>query len=139
MEFTINLLPNQQCIHFIDRVMEAYMFTYNLPYEKEICFVVHELIINSVEAMEGAQIDETETIEITVSYKDEELVISVIDKAGGIPENDWDEVVQYDLENFEFSDRGRGLFFVRNMVDSLLFKYVSETKFLVQVSKKIAL
>ena len=52
MEFTLNVKPNMQAINFVDQVMENYMTVYNLPYQRELRFVVHELVINAVEAME---------------------------------------------------------------------------------------
>lgn len=139
MEFTLNLLPDQRCINFIDEIMNTYLTVYNLPHKRELCFVVHELIINAVEAMEKVKKSETESIQINVSQKNGEIIVTVIDHAGGIEEENWEDVFQFDLEKMTYSDRGRGLFFVKNMVDNIWFQHLSDTKFLVGISKKVTL
>ncbi|MEK4228004.1 ATP-binding protein [Solibacillus sp. FSL H8-0538] len=137
MEFTLNLVPNRQAISFVDQTMASYMSLYNLPSKRELCFVVHELVINAVEAMGNAKENTSEKIQIHVSQDDEEIKVIVIDHGKGIPETDWEEALKFDLGEISFSDRGRGLFFVKNMVDKIWFENLAETKFLVGVSKKI--
>ena len=137
MEFTLKVLPDQQAIYFVDQTMATYTNLYNLPSKKELCFVVHELIINAVEAMRHAEKSKTDTIQIHVSQNDGQIKITVMDHAGGIPEENWQDIFQFDLENLNYSDRGRGLFFVNNMVDEIWFEKVSDQTFLVGVSKKI--
>ena len=137
MEFTLNLVPNQQAICFVDETMASYTNLFNLPSKRELCFVVHELVINAVEAMTVAQLHKAAKIQVHVSQDDELVKITVIDQAKGIPEKDWEKVLQFNLEDSTYSDRGRGLFFVKNMVDEIWFENVSDTKFLVGVSKKI--
>lgn len=135
MELSIKLLPNQQSIHLIDEVMKTYTTMYNLPNKREICFVAHELVINSVEAMKQSQ--KNDEIEFQVTHIGEEIVITVTDYAGGIPEDKLKTLFEFKIEELITSDRGRGLFFVKNMVDKISFYQSSEMKFLVKVSKKI--
>ena len=137
MEFTLNLVPNQQAIYFVDETMASYTNLYNFPSKKELCFVVHELVINAVEAMRHAKLHEAAKIQVHVSQDDESVHVTVIDQAKGIPKQDWEKVLQFNLEDLSYSDRGRGLFFVKNMVDKIWFEDVSDTTFLVGVSKKI--
>ncbi|MFY0516728.1 ATP-binding protein [Lysinibacillus sp. UGB7] len=137
MEFTLNVKPNMQAIQFVDQVMENYMNVYNLPYQKELRFVVHELVINAVEAMNMNDAYAQEKIQVHVTQTNEEIKVTVMDEAKGIAENDWEKVFQFDLHDLTSSDRGRGLFFVKNMVDAIWFENVTETKFLVGISKKI--
>lgn len=137
MEFTLNVVPNQQAIFFVDQIMENYTKLYDLPNQRELRFVVHELVINAVEAMEKANLSSKEKIQVHVSQNDELIKVTVIDQAKGIPKNDWEKVLQFDLDNLTCSDRGRGLFFVKNMVDEMWFESISDTKFLVGISKKI--
>lgn len=136
MEFTLNVKPNMQAINFVDQVMENYMTVYNLPYQKELRFVVHELVINAVEAMEKKNTDSQEKIQVHVIQEDDEIRVTVIDDAKGIAVSDWQKVFEFDLHNLTSSDRGRGLLFIKNMVDSIWFENISETKFLVGISKK---
>ncbi len=137
MEFTLNVNPDTQAIAFIDQVMENYTSLYNLPYKRELRFVVHELVINAVEAMEKINTCSKKEIQVHVTQSNEEIKVTVTDEAKGIAENDWDKVLQFDLNEPDYADRGRGLLFVQNMVDHIWFENISETKFLVGISKKI--
>lgn len=139
MEFTLNVNPDTQAIAFIDQVMENYTDLYNLPYKRELRFVVHELVINAVEAMGKINTPVQKEIQIHVAQSNEEIKITVTDEAKGIDEKDWDKVLQFDLDKLDYADRGRGLFFVKNMVDHIWFENISKTKFLVGISKKIHL
>ncbi|MEK5333632.1 MULTISPECIES: ATP-binding protein [unclassified Lysinibacillus] len=140
MKFTLRVQANRQAVHFIDNVMENYTNIYSIPFSKELRFVLHELVINAIEAME--KIDTPSSygkIQIQVLQNDEEITLTVIDEAQGITENDLKKALQFDPNEhyYNYTDRGRGLFFVKNMVDSIWFKHISRTKFLVGVSKKI--
>ncbi len=139
MEFTLNVNPDTHAIAFIDQVIENYTNIYNLPYKRELRFVVHELVINAVEAMGKIEACTKKEIQIHVTQSLEEITITVTDEAKGIAESEWDSILQFDLNKLDYSDRGRGLFFVKNMVDHLWFENISETKFLVGISKKIHL
>jgi len=139
MEFTLNVNPDTQAIAFIDQVMENYTDLYNLPYKRELRFVVHELVINAIEAMGKINTPVQKEIQIHVAQSNEEIKITVTDEAKGIDEKDWDKVLQFDLDKLDYADRGRGLFFVKNMVDHIWFENISDTKFLVGISKKIHL
>ena len=110
MEFTLNVNPDTQAIAFIDQIMENYTNLYNLPYKREIRFVVHELVINAVEAMGKINIPTQKEIQIHVTQSNEEIKITVTDEAKGIDEKDWDKVLQFDLDKLDYADRGRGLF-----------------------------
>ncbi|MGE7672741.1 ATP-binding protein [Lysinibacillus sp. NPDC094403] len=137
MVFILNVNPDSQSIAYIDQVMENFTNVYNLPFKRELRFVVHELVINAIEAMEKIEPYSKKAIQVHVYRSNEEIKITVIDEAKGIAENDWDKVLQFDLNELDYSDRGRGLFFVKNMVDHIWFENISETKFLVGISKKI--
>ncbi|KOS63017.1 ATP-binding protein [Lysinibacillus agricola] len=137
MEFTLKVNPDTQAIAFVDQIMENYTNIYNLSHKRELRFVVHELVINAVEAMGKIDSCSKKEIQVYVSQSNEEIKITVIDEAKGIAENDLDNVLQFDLDELDYSDRGRGLFFVKNMVDHIWFENISETKFLVGISKKI--
>ncbi|MDQ0155423.1 ATP-binding protein [Robertmurraya andreesenii] len=130
MEITLSLLPNQKGITFVDQMIHTYMTVYDLPSKREICFVVHELMINAVEAMNETGNNEKKSIELQVFYLDGTMKITVIDSAGGIPNEHWEDFLQLDTDIITFSDRGRGLLFIKNMVDEIWFKNVSEEKFL---------
>jgi len=138
MEFTLRVQANLEAVHFIDTVMENYTNIYTIPFSREMRFVLHELVINAIEAMEKIDIAPPHnTIQIQVIHNDEEIKLTVIDEAQGITEDDLEKTLSFDLNEHNYTDRGRGLFFVKQMVDSMWFKHISKTKFLVGVSKKI--
>lgn len=139
MEFTLNLVPNQNAIFFVDETMKNYTNIFNLPSKKELCFIVHELVINAVEAMEFSSNSDTEKIQVTVSQDSDLVKVTVVDHGKGIPKDSWEDALKFNLDEIGFSDRGRGLFFVKNMVDEVWFENVSESKFLVGVSKRIGM
>lgn len=136
MEFRIEVSPNAQAIDFVDAVMKNYVETYELPCARELCFVLHEFVINAVEAMTEAGKPE-QLIEVHVVYDGTQIQMTVIDKADGIPEDQWQEVLTYNFEEMADSDRGRGLFFVQHMMDHIWFKHVAPNRFLVGASKKL--
>lgn len=136
MEFSIEVPPNQQAIQLVDAMMKSYVSTCDLPNSRELCFVLHELIINAVEAMEKAG-NHTQMIQVKVLQEHGQLQMTVIDAAEGIPQEKWQEALTYDLEKMADSDRGRGLFFVQHMVDRIWFEYITPNRFLVGVSKNI--
>lgn len=138
MEFTLRVQANMQAVHFIDKTMENYTTLYNVPFSRELRFVLHELVINAVEATEKSLHPLSHnTIQVKVTHNYEEIKLTVIDEAQGITENNLEKALQFDLNEHNYTDRGRGLFFVKQMVDSIWFKHISKTKFLVGVSKKI--
>lgn len=113
------------------------MEIYNYPNFREIAFVAHELVINAVEAMGKAQKSDKDKIQINFCHTDKEIKITVIDTAGGIPEEDWDDFLAMEMEEATFSDRGRGLFFIKHFVDKIWFDRLSGDQFLVGVCKKL--
>lgn len=137
MKLSIEIPANQQAIHLIDEMMKCYALTYDLPNQKELGFILHELVINAVEAMEKVGKSNEETIEVHIIHDWAYLQMVVIDQADGIPEEDWQEVLTYDIETMGDSDRGRGLFFIQHMVNQLWFEHVAPGKFLVGISKTL--
>lgn len=136
MKFSVEIAPSTQAVQLIDEMMKSYVTIYELPNARELCFVLHELVINAVEAMLQVELAKS-TIQVQVKLKEDELQMTVIDQAGGIPEEQWQEALTYDFETMSDSDRGRGLFFVQHMVDRIWFELDKPNQFLVKVSKKI--
>lgn len=138
MQFLVEVLPDERSIELVDSIMSNYVSTYNLPNQRELCFVLHELVVNAVEAMQKANKNE-QLIQVRVVQECEQLQMIVIDRADGIPKERWQEVLTYNLEEMIDSDRGRGLFFVQHMVDGIWFEQVAPEQFLVGVAKTIQL
>lgn len=138
MKFSIEIPPSMLAIQLIDEMMKSYVTIYNIPKSRELCFVLHELVINAVEAM--LQVEKQKSkMQVQVELNEDELQMRVVDQAGGIPEDQWQEVLTYDFEVMSDSDRGRGLFFVQHMVDRIWFEFAKPNEFVVNASKKIML
>ncbi|PIC79998.1 ATP-binding protein [Sporosarcina sp. P18a] len=135
MEFKFAITPSQQSVLLIDQLMESYSELYSIPCAREICFVMHEMVINAVEAMEKE--GRSESIEVHMRNEDEQLRITVSDFAKGIPEEQWPVVLDRSADGDSFCERGRGFLFIQHMVDQLWFEQVSDAQFLVGVEKKI--
>ncbi|MFF5994562.1 ATP-binding protein [Lysinibacillus sp. KU-BSD001] len=137
MELLLSVEPNQQAIQFVDQKITTFADMYGIPIKRELCFVVHELVINAVEAMQQVQFTNVKKIEIHVT-KDEDLVqVTVTDESGGIPKDKCERILATNFEDVDFSDRGRGFLFIKNMVDEVWFEHLSDNRFLVGIKKKI--
>ncbi|WP_431030312.1 ATP-binding protein [Lysinibacillus sp. LZ02] len=137
MELLLSVEPNQQAIQFVNQTITTFAEMYEIPTKRELCFVVHELVINAVEAMKQMQFTDVKKIEIHIT-KDKDLVkVTVTDEAMGIPEEKWDSILAANFEDVDFSDRGRGFLFIKNMVDEIWFEHLSDNRFLVGIQKKI--
>lgn len=135
MEMMLHVAPCQQSIFFIDQVMVNYTELYSIPNAQEICFVTHELIINAVEAMNKA--NRQEDIQLHILWHDAQIQITVTDFAEGIPPEEWQSIIEPNLEEMSFSDRGRGFFFIAHMVDQLWFEQLATSQFLVGIKKSL--
>lgn len=138
MNIAIEIPPTQDGIRLIDEMMQSYVEIQKLPHARELCFVLHELVINAVEAMTKVSEHERDCIQVKIEKTNVTINMCVIDFADGIPEDSWEQVLTYDLEAMgDKFDRGRGLFFVQHMVDNIWFEYVAPKQFLVGVSKSL--
>ena len=137
MELLLNVEPTQQSIHFVDQTITIFTEMYEIPNKREICFVVHELIINAVEAMQQMEFTEVKEIIVHVIKEADVLKVTVTDEAMGIPEEKWSYILEANFEELDYSDRGRGFLFIKHMVDELWFENLSNNRFLVGVKKKI--
>lgn len=135
MELQLAIKPDEQSVYFADHMMENFAAFYELNEAKELCFVLHELIINSVEASVKAA--SGKNIEIALLYENSEITMTVTDSAGGIPEEQWAVVTDLNVMDLSFSERGRGFLFIQHMVDQLWFENLDDGQFTVGVKKKL--
>lgn len=136
MKLIFQLTSDQRAIHFIDEVMNNFVNLYQLPQGRELCFAVHELVINAVEVMKKSE-KEKDTITVTIIHKNDRVIVTVLDRGMGIEEQTISKILELDSQNISFSERGRGLFFVQNMVDKLWFENQKNEFFLVGISKSL--
>lgn len=126
-------VPNKQSIFLMDQMVENFTRLHDLRCAREINFVVHELIINAAEATENAGL--TQHIQLSIVMATTEIIVTIIDCAGGIPEDQLAALTS-DRDPVEnFCERGRGFLFIRQMVDELWFEQLSSSQFLVGIRK----
>ena len=135
MELLLSVEPTQRSIHFVDQTITTFTETYEIPNKREICFVVHELVINAVEAMQQMQFTEVKEIIVHVIKDVDVLKVTVTDEAMGIPEEKWSCILEANFEELDYSDRGRGFLFIKHMVDEIWFENLSNNRFLVGIKK----
>ena len=111
------------------------MFLYGIPNKSDLSFVVHELVIHAVEAMQQMEFTEVKEIIVHVIKEADVLKVTVTDEAMGIPEEKWSCILEANFEELDYSDRGRGFLFIKHMVDELWFENLSNNRFLVGVKK----
>lgn len=137
MELLLNVEPTQRSIHFVDQTITTFTETYEIPNKRDICFIIHELVINAVEAMQQMPFTEVNEIVVHVTKDEDVLKVTVTDEAMGIPEEKWNCILEANFDELDYSDRGRGFLFIKHMVDELWFENLSNNRFLVGVKKKI--
>lgn len=135
MELLLSVEPNQQSIQFVDQTITIFADIYEIPNKRELIFVVHELVINAVEAMQQIQFTEVKEIEVHVKKEEDVLKVTVTDAAMGIPEEKWDCMLDANFDQLDYSDRGRGFLFIKHMVDEIWFENLPNNRFLVGVKK----
>lgn len=135
MELQLAVKPDERSVYFADHMMENFAAFYELNEAQELCFVLHELIINSVEA--SIETAGGKNVEIAVLYENSEITMTVTDSAGGIPEEQWAVVTDLNVMDLSVSERGRGFLFIQHMVDQLWFENLDGGQFKVGVKKKI--
>ena len=137
MELLLSVEPNQQSIQFVDQTITIFAEMYDIPNKRELCFVVHELVINAVEAMQQIQFTDVKEIKVHVIKDADVLKVTVTDEAMGIPEEKWDSILEANFEELDYSERGRGFLFIKHMVDEIWCENLSNNRFLVGVKKKM--
>ncbi|WP_176560080.1 ATP-binding protein [Brevibacillus dissolubilis] len=118
--------------------------TYQSTLEK-VCFAgrhalyvaVHEALINAIEATQQTYGEETrETVSLQMTASPAEVVIHIIDSAGGIPQDVLDRQYCTTLEDRLWEENGRGLLIMKQMADELWFEKTDDGRQLVGLRKR---
>lgn len=91
--------------------------------QREICFAVNEILINSIEATKNKTKDQEGNYFLTLSIQIVETSVEIVisDQAEGKPAEIETELNNKTFEDVLWQERGRGLLFVQNLVDELWF------------------
>ncbi|WP_456276071.1 ATP-binding protein [Bacillus sp. AK128] len=101
-------------------------------------FIVHELLINSLEATRQKYDEEASnySIKLKITSQQEAVEISVIDQAGGMRLEQIQNLDATCLEDLLYSECGRGLLMIKSMVDDMGMYYDRHGLFEVKVRKE---
>ena len=80
-----------------------------------LSFVLREAVLNAVEALANPQ----SMLKICITAETDALVIRVIDSGAGFVDGWQEHLAKLSMEDCLLSERGRGLLFIRNMVDEI--------------------
>ncbi|TXC91097.1 ATP-binding protein [Metabacillus litoralis] len=107
---------------------------YSCSLQEHICFITHELLVNSFEATINKYGDDAHQYNLyaEVEMKEDEYIIQISDECGGVPQ----EALTYDLEDFLHNERGRGLLLIKELVDSISFHREHEEELYTVLVKK---
>lgn len=138
MELKIKLPACEESIPFLRELVMHTLVLRNIRERKRIVFACNEAVMNSVQAMiEKGKMHKD--IVLHMKIYDSEIELNVVDYAGGIPEDTQKKLNQLTFTDMEDSIRGRGLLFIKNIMDELWFRYLENQGFLVGMRAKITI
>ncbi|WP_078553711.1 ATP-binding protein [Alkalihalobacterium alkalicellulosilyticum] len=124
-------------ISYFDQVIPYAIEQYVGEAQPHFSFAIHELLINSLEAVHtqfGKETSEEISVDVTVNEVD--MIVTVTDNAGGLSEEDLVNIHELRLEDIVFQERGRGLLMVKELVDKLTFSKEGEHRFSTKIRKR---
>jgi anti-sigma regulatory factor (Ser/Thr protein kinase) len=108
-------------IPLIDSLIEINIKSMHFFGYKKVCFAIHELVINSIEAMNKSnQYDKQITLTLVCNKK--HVFFSINDFGGGLPLNFLNNIHLNPLENMGLNESGRGLALVNIFAGKLKYK-----------------
>lgn len=130
LEFTLRCSAGPENIDILDGIVGMILDHEEMAHADRIGFAIHELIINSVEAMNGQPLLEADRIiKVKLILDKADCMFSINDRGGGLTESILDTMECETGEDFRegtdaMAECGRGLNLVRRWSDS--FQVLSE-------------
>ncbi len=128
-----------EMVEYLDQICEWTLSRINQVEHKKIVLAVHEAIINSVEAMKrryGERYYEKQ-ISMKIKVMSESIEIKVIDSAGGLPLEIQDKWKSKALEDLVWEEDGRGLLFMRHLMDEVWQDQDEDGRFITGLRKRV--
>ncbi|HEY9062938.1 MAG TPA: hypothetical protein VIO64_20940 [Pseudobacteroides sp.] len=120
-KLTLKCAAIPENIWLIDSLVELTIKSEHVFGYKKACFAMHELVINSVQAMsKNNKFNKQITIVLVCSKK--YIFFSINDFGGGLPLNILENISINPLDNMGLNESGRGLALVNLFVDKLKCK-----------------
>lgn len=127
-----------EMVEFLDQICEWTLSRYNQLESRKIALAVHEAIINSVEAMKRRYGDqENHLIAVKIQIQMEEIEVKIIDTAGGLPSEAQERLKNQDFDDIIWEEDGRGLLFMRHLVDEVWHGIDDDGRFVMGLRKRV--
>ncbi|KNY28804.1 ATP-binding protein [Pseudobacteroides cellulosolvens] len=117
-----------ESISLIDNIIELTIKKiHNYDYKK-ICFAIHELVINSIDAMSKNN-QSFKQISISLICSKKHVLFSINDFGGGLPSNILNKLHTNNLDSLGLNESGRGLAIIKMFVDNLTYNEENDGSF----------
>lgn len=130
MEINVTIRPNEQSVLYIQQLCQLTFEHYRVKdYHKE-CFLIHELVINAVEATRRKYAEESKYrfLNFRMQLVDS-LVVRMIDEVGGLSQQYLDALDPSRLyKDLLWAESGRGLLLIKEATEQMWYRKI-EGKF----------
>lgn len=128
-----------EMVEFLDQICEWTVMRVNQTESKKLVLAAHEAIINSVEAMRRCYSEtyQEKKISLKIYVKKDEIIINVIDSAGGIPLEVQNNLDKRCMEDIVWEEDGRGILFMRHLVDDVWQDNGEDGRFIMGLRKRV--
>ncbi len=134
-EICLKIQADKQYLKYIDDVLLQTLKLFNSDLASRFHFALHEIIINSIQAAERDNGKNDNTVIITVGKDNNEIRASVMDMFGGMKETK--EVSKKISKERIFEENGRGILFIKEIVDEYSWELDDNGSFTVHIVMKI--
>lgn len=138
IDIQIECIASIESIHYFNQLCERALDLMDCKEKQSVAFALNEAIINAVEATHkkfGIHTAETVIVQMKISL--DIVDIQVMDKAGGMSEEQIEIVMNKEFEDIGFADRGRGIIFMRKLMDQVYFERKDKDVFIVRLMKAL--
>lgn len=125
MEIDVTVSSTDEAIGYINQLCHLTFQHYNIKdYQKE-CFLIHELVINAIEATKRKYAEASKYRKLRFYLQLEEyLIVKMIDEVGGLSQGYLDALNPDQLQNMLWCESGRGLLLIKDAVEHMWYKKV---------------
>lgn len=126
MEINVTIPSTEEAIFYINQLCQLTFQHYNLKDFHKDCFLIHELVINAVEATKQKYADESKLrlLHFQLQLVDS-LVVKLIDEVGGLSQEYIDALDPSNLQNdLLWSESGRGLLLIKEAAEEMWYRNV---------------
>ncbi|WP_017756250.1 ATP-binding protein [Calidifontibacillus oryziterrae] len=127
---------NVESINYFNQLCERALELINWKEIRSVAFALNEAIINAVEATQKKYgMSTVETVIVHMQITSNVVDIQVIDKAGGMSDEQIKLLEKREFRDVGFSERGRGILFMKKLMDQVHFQKQENGVFIVQLKK----